>query len=147
MSTISFISFKSSELPDQYVAPILDRWLKTFRGGNKFFKKTNPGEYYRKYRPYIIHLMTKPESETKPESNCVIRLAVLSDDPDTLLGFSVSRAHILDYVHVLVNHRREGIARKLIPKGITTMSHLTDLTKPIWLENPNYKHWKFNTFA
>ncbi len=76
-----------------------------------------------------------------------MRLAVLSDDPDVVLGFSVSREDVLDYVYVHKDQRRLGIARKLLPPHFTTFSHITLTAMEIWHKNPKYKQLKFNPFA
>ena len=131
------IVYPAKDLPEQYTALIFDNWLRSFRNGNEFIKKANPADYYKHYHLYIENLLKKPDS--------VVRLAVLSDDHDVVLGFSVSREDVLDYVHVKVDHRRHGIARKLVPENITTISHTTRLATDIWQEK--FKHIKFNPFA
>lgn len=135
--TYSIISYPAKDLPEAYTALIFSRWLRSFRNGNPFIKKADPGGYYKHYHAYIENLLSKPDS--------VVRLAVLSDDHDVALGFSVVREDVLDYVHVQVNHRRQGIAKKLVPPGITTISHTTQLALGIWQEK--YKEIKFNPFA
>lgn len=135
--TYSVIAFKSTELPESYGGLIYARWLRSFRFGNPFLKKSSPADYYKHYHKYIEILLSKPGSIT--------RLAVLSDEHDVVLGFSVCREDVLDYVHVQVNHRRHGIARKLVPDNITTISHTTNLATDIWQDK--FKHIVFNPFA
>lgn len=135
--TYSILAFKAAELPKPYVGFIFSYWLKSFRHGNPFIKKANPGAYYKHYHTYIENLLNKPDS--------TIRLAVLSDDHDVVLGFSVVREDVLDYIFVQTNHRRQGIAKKLVPPGITTISHTTQLATRIWQKK--YKEIKFNPFA
>lgn len=136
-TTYSVISYKASELPKEYEALIFSRWLRSFRYGNKFLRSSDPAPYYKNYHLYLENLLKKPDS--------IIRLAVLTDDHDVVLGFSVVREDVLDYVHVQVNHRKHGIAKKLVPETITTTSHMTDLAKGIWQKK--YKDIKFNPFA
>lgn len=133
----SVIVYKSTKLPKQYHGLIFSRWLRSFRLGNAFLKKAEPGSYYRHYQKYLEILLSKPESE--------VRLAVLTDDHDNVLGFSVTRGEILDYVHVQFNHRRHGIAKKLIPEAITTITHTTKLAIGILRNNDHY-HFKFDPF-
>jgi hypothetical protein len=135
-ATYSVISFPAKDLPQQYEALVFARWLRSFRFGNSFIKKTDPTEYYKQYHKYIEMLLKKPES--------VVRLAALSDDHDVVLGFSVTRGLILDYVHVQVDHRRTGIAKKLVPKDVAVTTHMTQLAQGIW--QAKYKYLTFNPF-
>ncbi len=73
-----------------------------------------------------------------------MKLAVLTDDRDVVLGFSVSRGKVLDYVHVQKDLRKQGIGTALIPLGIDTITHLTKSALPIW--GSKYGSWKFNPF-
>jgi GNAT superfamily N-acetyltransferase len=72
-----------------------------------------------------------------------VRLAVLSDDRDVVLGFSVSREDILDYVHVHKDMRKQGVATSLIPKDIKIITHLTKTALLVW---PKYENITFNPF-
>lgn len=136
-TTYSIIAYPASKLPESFTALIFARWLRSFRFGNDWVKKTDPKEYYKHYHKYIEILLSKPD--------CVVRIAALSDDHDVVLGFSVVREDVLDYVHVQVDHRKQGIAKRLVPKGITTISHTTKLATGIWQDK--YKHIKCNPFA
>lgn len=135
--TYSVIVYPSAKLPDEYKSPVFDRWLKSFRQGNPFIKMAERKPYYIHYHAYIENLLRQP--------NSVVRLAVLTDAPDIILGFSACRGDVLDYIHVLHLNRKNGIAKSLVPENITTISHTTELAKIIWQEK--YKHWKFNPFA
>lgn len=91
----------------------------------------------------------------KPD--CLIKLAVLTEDKDVVLGFSVSREDVLDYIHVHKDSRKDaemlidgkvvkfpgGIGKKLLPKPLTTFTHLTKIALIIW-QTEKYKHLKFN---
>ncbi len=138
-SYYSVVSYPAKELPEQYTSMVYSKWLRSLRFGNPVFKAIETDAYYRQYHAYLEMLMKKPDS--------LIKLAVLSDDHDVVLGFSVSREDVIDYIHVHKDHRRQGIAKKLLPPGITTMSHTTLTALQIWRENPKYKHLKFNPFA
>jgi hypothetical protein len=73
-----------------------------------------------------------------------VRLAVLGDDSDVVLGFSCSRGDVLDYVHVHKDYRRNGIGCSLISEGIQTITHLTHNGMSFWTAVlPNTK---FNPF-
>lgn len=137
--TYSIIVFPASKIPQTFLPLIFSKWLRSLRFGNHLFEAVDSDIYYKVYHVYIENLLKKPDS--------VVRLAVLSDDPDIVLGFSVSREDVLDYVHVHKDHRKTGIGTKLIPEGITTMTHLTKTAINIWQNKNRYKQWKFNPFA
>lgn len=145
----SIISFHGWELPPQYHNVIYSKWLRSLRHGNDYFKLVDAEAYYSTYRRYIEKILSLPET--------VVRLAVIADDHDVVLGFSVSRKNILDYIHVLrirteiptglaiSDYRRHGIGAHLLPPGIDTFTHLTKTALTIW--GSKFQHWKFNPFA
>ncbi len=135
----SILVFKASELPKSYFPLIYARWLRSFKHGNGTAKKISSKEYHEHWHHYITVLMGKPDS--------LVRMAVLSDDHDVVLGFSVSREDVLDYVHVHTDFRRIGIGKHLVPEKITTFTHLTAVGVIIWQKRKQYKEWKFNPFA
>lgn len=137
--TYSVVLFKASELPEQYMAMIYSKWLRSLRFGNPLFKSMKSDSFYNQYHAYIGILLKKPDS--------LVKMAVLTDDHDIALGFSVSREDVLDYIYVHKDHRRQGIGKKLYPAGITTMSHTTLTAIQIWRNNPKYIHLEFNPFA
>jgi GNAT superfamily N-acetyltransferase len=116
---------------------IYAKWLRSLRFGNDYFKLIDSDDYYLTYHRYITNLLAQPAA--------TVRLAVLSDDRDVVLGFSVTRGNILDYVHVHKDHRRCKIGTHLIPCGIDTITHVTKSALPIW--NNKYSNWKFNPFS
>lgn len=137
--TYSVISYPASKLPDRFKALIFSKWLRSLRFGNPLFEHADSASYYREYHLYIEKLLAKPDS--------IVRLAVLTDDQDVVLGFSVSREDVLDYVHVHKDHRNMYIGSKLVPDFITTFTHLTKSAVAIWHEKPKFRHLKFNPFA
>jgi hypothetical protein len=136
-ASYSIISYPASQLPEQYKALIFSKWLRSLRFGNPVFKKIESSQYYKNYHLFIEKLLAKPDS--------IIRLAVLTDDHDVVLGFAISREDVLDYVHVHGDYRRIGISKKLIPEGITVFSHFTLTWGAIW--QSKLKHLKFDPFA
>lgn len=139
MSSYSILSFPSKELPKQYNSVIRSRWKKSLRKGNPFFALIEPDAYYTAYNLYVEDLLSRPTS--------IVRLAVLTDDSDIVLGFSVIRDEILDFIHVHKDYgRRQGIGKRLMSNKITTFTHLTMLGKKIWQRKHAYKHLKFNPY-
>jgi ribosomal protein S18 acetylase RimI-like enzyme len=51
-----------------------------------------------------------------------IEIACLENDPNTIVGWVVSRGTHLDWIYVKVDYRCAGIATMLIPDGIETVS-------------------------
>jgi hypothetical protein len=139
-STYSILVYPSKLLPTMYISLIFSRWLRSLRYGNPLFRKMRSKEYFDHYHIYIENLLSKPDSE--------IRLAVLSDDHDNVLGFSVVREDVLDYIHVHDNNRNVGIGKSLLPKNVTTFTHITGPAIQIWQKTGSkYKELKFNPFA
>lgn len=137
--TYDVIAYPAANLPAQYQNMIFSKWLRGLRYGNPLFKNIDADAFFKEYHRYLENLMSKPDS--------VIRLAVLSDEPDTALGFSVCREDVCDFIHVHKDQRRVGIAKSLFPPNITTMTHITLTAMDIWRRNDKYKHLIFNPFA
>lgn len=127
----------TGDLTPPFLNLILSRWKNSLRNGNDYFKLASPIPFHRAYDYYVRDLLNRP--------NCRVRLAVLSDDQDVVLGFSVTRGSTLDYVHVLSDFRRQGIGKLLVPPGIDTITHLTRTGLTIW--GSKYPKWSFNPYA
>jgi GNAT superfamily N-acetyltransferase len=137
MSTYSVLSFPAQDIPKDYLPLIFSKWLRSLRYGNDMFKLIDVDAYYRTYHHYIGLILQRVDA--------VVRLAVLTDDKDVVLGFSVSHGSVLDYVHVHKDQRRQGIGMALLPLGIDTISHVTKTGLSIW--GSKFREWKFNPFA
>lgn len=116
---------------------VYSKWLRSLKYQNDFFKLIAPEAYWEAYGHYITTLLAKPES--------MLRLAVLTEDPDVILGFAVFRGSVLDYLYVHRHQRRLGVGAALMPHGIETITHLTKTGLVIW--GNKYGHLKFNPFA
>lgn len=137
VSTYTVIVYPARALPEQYRAMIFAKWLRSLRHGNDYFKLVDAKSYYTNYNRFLGNVLSR--------ETAAVRLAVLSDDRDVVLGFSVSHDNVLDYVHVHKDQRRMGIGKHLVPPGIDTISHLTRTAMGIW--GNKYGHWKFDPFA
>lgn len=136
-STYSIISFVGTQLPDSYRNMIYSKWMRSLKHGNDYYQLIDNDSYYSTYRAYIDVLLAKP--------GCVVKLAVLTEDHDVCLGFSVSRGDILDYVHVHKDMRKQGIATALVPKDFKWITHLTKIGLSIW--GSKLQNVKFNPFC
>ncbi len=131
------VRYAAAHLPAEYRDLIYSRWKRSLRYGNDYFRLIKPDAYYAAYDSYIRGLLAQATAD--------IRLAVLSDDHDVVLGFSVVRSNVLDYVHVHQHQRRMGIGRALVPEGIDTITHITKTGLTIW--GSKFPQWAFNPFA
>lgn len=124
-------------VPEEYRNMIFSKWKRSLRYENDYFKLIDCDAYFKAYDKYLSGILAA--------DNLVFTIATLSDDIDVVLGFSVSRGTVLDYVYVNKEFRRIGVGARLIPRGITTITHLTKTGMTIW--NNKYSAWKFNPFA
>ncbi len=135
-STYSIITFSATALPKEYLGLVFSKWLKSLRYGNELYKLIEPQAYWPIYHKYLEKIMGAQDA--------IVRLAVLTDDKDVVLGFSVSRGIILDYVYVHRDHRALGIGSHLIPKDIKHFTHVTKMGILLWRQK--YRSWTFNPF-
>lgn len=123
-STYSVISFPAFQLPERYLNFVRSKWLRTLRHGNDYFKLSDSDSYYEAYQRYIHILLSRSKS--------VIRLAVLTEDQDVALGWSLIEGDVLHYVYVQHEQRNKGIGRSLVPVPISTITHLTKSGMNAW---------------
>lgn len=136
-STYSVIAFPASLVPAQYLNFIKAKWKRSLKYGNEYFKLAESDAYFEAYEVYISALLARPKS--------VIRLAVLSDDKDVCLGWSLIEGGVLHYVFVQHEHRNQGIGKSLVPTPIHTITHLTKSGMNAW--HNKLPEAKFNPFA
>lgn len=131
------IAFPGRSLPQSYQNMIYSKWMRSLKYGNEYFKLAHSDSYFMAYRRYLESILNRPDT--------VIRIAVLSDDRDVALGWSVVEQDTLHYVHVQHEQRNKGIGRALIPNGINVITHLTKCGLRIWPKS--LPHARFNPFA
>ena len=135
-SSYKVIACLGSELKGDAKALVYATFLRTLRFGNEYFKLIDSKAYYPAYHSFIESLLSRPQS--------IIRMAVLEDSPDVILGWSLSELEILHYIFVKKDCRRAGIARSLTPFKIGKISHITHIGATIW--NNKLKDVSFNPF-
>ena len=133
-ASYTVLKYQGSELPEQYKALVFSKWLRSLRYGNEYFKLIDQESYFLTYHAYVELVLRR--------KNTVVRLAVITDDQDTVLGFSVMEPKVLHYVHVHTNQRKQGIAKTLC-KDIEIITHITNDGLKVWGKYPNIK---FNPF-
>lgn len=104
---------------EPYKGLVFSNFLNSLRYGNTWFKAIDSHAYYATYQNMLERMLSR--------QGCTVRIAVLSDDPDVALGWSISRPNCLDYVFVKRKQRRQGIGRALLPEAFASVSHLTSL--------------------
>lgn len=133
----SVLAFPGDGIASQYRGLVFAKWLRSLRYGNDYFRLIDSQSYYPTYQRFIKALLSYPD--------CLVRVAVLSDDYDVALGFSVSRGTILDFVYVQKDQRKNGIGTKLLPGSIQKITHLTKDGLSWWANK--HSEWKFDPFA
>lgn len=111
-------------------------WLKGLRYGNDWFGFITKEAYFTFYHRIIELLTQKP--------GVMIKIACLKDDPDVILGYSVSEGFVLHWVFVKSAWRKIGIAKDLCPE-FKSVSHITDMAKSILITK--FPQVEFNPFV
>lgn len=112
---------------------IYSSWLQGLYYGNDWFRQIDQEKYFDFYHQVVEKILFNPGT--------LVTVACLNEDQDVILGYSVVRKNILDWVFVLPAWRKLGIATHLIPKEINTVTHLTKVGKSL-----KPKEWKFDPF-
>jgi len=131
MNKADLITVRDFAVGDE--AFILSTWLKgLLYGGDQVYRRIPKDIYFSNQHKLIERILTSPQAE--------IRLAVLKEDPDVILGYSVYRvlesAFVLDWVFVKKEWRGVGIAKSLMPPIVTAVTHLTRIGAGILEKNP-----------
>lgn len=106
-------------------------WLQGLYHGNSFYRQIDKESYYRNYRRVLDSILAKSK----------ITIVCLNEDPTVILGFVVYDREVLHWVFVKPVWRTNGIAKSLIPQGITKVTHLTTAGKAA-----KPKKWAFDPF-
>lgn len=121
---------------DPYRGTLYKDFVHTLRAGNDWFKLIDDDAYYQTYKKVMPMLLSRADTS--------VRLACLADALDVCIGWAVLEGEKLHYVFVRKDFRRQGIGTELLPKEITTITHLT------WhgqlFRNKRFPQSKFNPF-
>jgi GNAT superfamily N-acetyltransferase len=113
---------RDSDLPYIYSS-----WSKGYFYGQDVKDEAQAEGEIKKRRRLIEYLIKNPGTK--------VLVACLVNDPDTILGFSVTESKgegaILHWVFVRPEWRRLGLARALVYPGTTEVSHLTKIGKSL----------------
>jgi len=129
-------SFAGGCLLQIYQNFVKSNWIRSYRNLNDYIKLTDAKAYYEHAQYAIKRVLLS--------ADCVIRVAVLSDDFDVALGFSATHDNVLDYVYVARPYRGIGIASQLVPIKIESFTCITKHGLKIW--PVKFPEAKFNPF-
>lgn len=136
MDSYKVIKFNGSQIPKRYEALLYSKLMRSLRYGNEYFRLIVQRAYYDSYNTYIKSLLERP--------GVVVRLAVLSDDDDVVLGWSLMEGSTLHYVYVNREYRKTGIGTTLVAGGFDTFTHITNIGMSVW--SKKYPKAEFNPF-
>lgn len=122
---------------EPYKPMIYSDWLNSLRYLNDWFREIEQNIYFSTYHKIIEALLSRSESS--------VSLAVLEDDSDNCLGWSLCEGTTLHYVFVKRDFRGQGICRRLAPLEIEKITHLTKPGRAIWFAKCPNAH--FNPFS
>lgn len=104
---------------------ILATWLRGSYYGDSWYSLIPKNIFMEQYHTILEKFLLRPGVN--------IKIACLKDDPEVILGYSVSRnikhgeadISIVDWVFVKAAWRKIGIGKLLMPNKINTVTHLT----------------------
>lgn len=131
------LKFSANKTPDNFKNMVFSEYLRSLRFGNEYFKLVEPEPYFQVHHAYFSLLLSRPES--------LLKIAVLSDDYDVALGWSLTELDKLHYVYVKKDYRRAGIAKALISEPFTRFTHVTKMALVLWPSR--FPNAKFNPYC
>lgn len=102
---------------------IMATWLKGLYFGNSWFREIPQDIYFRNYHAVIEKIVSRPKVR--------IKVACLELMPDAVLGYCVYEGPIIHWIFVKSSYREVGIAKMIVPDGITQCSHITHIGRSL----------------
>lgn len=88
----------------------------------------------------------KKVGEALTDGSTTIKIACLNEDPNVIIGYVIlnKSEDTVVWVYVKSAFRRRGVAKALLPKQVTTITHLTKLGKSLLykINNPIFNPFK-----
>lgn len=144
MASYKILKFKASETPLAFRNMIFGEFLRSLRFGNEYFKLIDAEPYFQVYHAYFSVLLNRPEA--------LIKIAVLTDDDDVALGWSLTEPDKVHFVYVKKDYRHKPgnphnprIGSSLVSEPFSRFSHITK--KAILLWPTKFPNAKFNPFC
>lgn len=124
MSSYRVVSFSGQDPAlEPYKAMIYSDFMKSLRYGNDWYALIDSKSYFSIYKRLIDEYFSNP--------HCVVKLACLTEDLDTCLGWSIAQNEKLHYCFVKKDQRGQGIGESLIPEHFSQVTHLTKIGQAI----------------
>lgn len=98
---------------------VFDSWIRGQYHGSPYWSQMDKGLFYKEYSPYISHILSTTGTH--------IQVAVLAEDPNTILGFIVVTGNILHWAYTKNDYRGQGILNLLLKNQDITMVSSTTL--------------------
>lgn len=126
----------SDPLIKNFEAFLFTTYLKSYRFGNEYCNEIAKEVYFPTHHKRFLDLLGRPDA--------ILKLAVLTEDPDIIIGWALIEPTVLHYVFVKgsIEARKLGIASLLIPKDTKTVTHLTKTGKILKAKNK----WDYNPY-
>lgn len=136
-ASYKILKFHACKMPQSYRAMVFSEFLRSLRFGNEYFRLVDAEPYFHVYHAYFSVLLARPDA--------ILQIAVLSDEHDTALGWSLTETDKLHYVYVKKDYRKLGIGRALVSEPFSRFTHVTKIGLSLWTSKaPNAK---FNPFC
>lgn len=113
------------------LAFIFSTWLRGLKHANDYFELIENEAYFKHHHDLIETILDDFE--------VTVKIACLKEDPSVVLGYAVYKNTRLDWVFIKKSWRSIGLARDLIPPGITTVSHITKVGRALLRKHPTVR--------
>src|ERR1700722_2445690 len=100
-SSYKILQTSASNMDQRYTNCVYSKFLRSLKYGNFFFRMIDNHTYYDNYKKYIAMLLARP--------NAQILVAVLTEDPDVVLGWCLREEKTVHYVWVDALQREQKI--------------------------------------
>lgn len=110
---------------------ILSTFLRGVYYGSSWYNLIPKDLFMKHYKALADFLVTSP--------NCVVLVACLKDDPETIIGYSVlsEDAKSILWVYVKQKWRYKKVGTSLLPPDPLYAMHVTDMAVPLLRKYPN----------
>lgn len=108
---------------------ILATMLRGLYYGDTWFSQIPKDIFMKEHHRVLVNTISRPD--------CKVRVAVLPDDEDVILGYSVTlKDEALVWVYVKSSFRKMGIAQSIVPISVKAVTYLTRLGSAILKKYP-----------
>lgn len=118
---------------------ILASWLRGLYYGDSWYRDIPKDIFMKNYHKVLTAVLCREST--------IVLIACLKEDPDVILGYSVTHSKdnntVLDWVFVKSAWRNIGIGRSLVPTNMNSVTHLSKVGKALL---PKYPSVVFNPF-